>query len=128
MIPPVSCSSHRWSIRLLALAPRRPWSWSPSTKVGSAQLVDHDHDLDHRPGAAVLSDPAPLLEPTHDHDAATLGQGLGGMLGLVTPDDHGEERCLLLPPAGHGHSEYDPGDAALGGADLGVVGEVARRS
>src|SRR5215211_8002985 len=47
------------------------------------------------------------------------------MLGLVAPDDHGEERRLLLPSAAYGHPEPGPGDAALGGADLGVVGEVA---
>src|SRR5215216_4710074 len=49
----------------------------------------------------------------------------GSMLGLVTPHDHGEERRLLLPPPRYRHPEHGPGDAALGGADLGVVGEVA---
>src|SRR5829696_5188435 len=47
------------------------------------------------------------------------------MLGLVAPEDHGEERRLLLPPTADGHPEHGPGDAALGVADLGVVGEVA---
>src|SRR5215218_1910280 len=47
------------------------------------------------------------------------------MLGLVAPHDHGEERRLLLPPARHRHPEHGPGDATLGVADLGVVGEVA---
>ena len=56
---------------------------------------------------------------------AALGQRSGGVLGLVAPDDHGEERRLLLPPAADSHPEGRPGDAALGVADLGVVGEVA---
>src|SRR5215212_8353674 len=47
------------------------------------------------------------------------------MLGLVAPDDHGEERRLVLPTARHGHPEHGPGDPTLGVADLGVVGEVA---
>ena len=47
------------------------------------------------------------------------------MLGLVTPDDQGEERRLLLPPTGDGHPEDGLGDAALGVPQLGVVGEVA---
>jgi hypothetical protein len=56
------------------------------------------HDLHDRAGAAVLGGPAPLLELAHDHDAAALRQGLGCMLGLVAPDDDGEERRLLLSP------------------------------
>src|SRR5918999_5652736 len=47
------------------------------------------------------------------------------MLGLVPPHDHGEERCLLVPPTADGHPEHSPCDAALGVADLGLVGEVA---
>src|SRR5215204_4347534 len=47
------------------------------------------------------------------------------MLGLVAPHDHGEERRLLLPTVRHGHPEHGLGDAALGVADLGLVGEVA---
>src|SRR5918992_2962846 len=47
------------------------------------------------------------------------------MLGLVAPDDHGEERRLLLPPPRHRDPEHGPGDPVLGVADLGVVGEVA---
>src|SRR4029450_11730426 len=34
------------------------------------------------------------------------------------------EGRLLLPAVRHGHPEHGPGDAALGVADLGVVGEV----
>jgi hypothetical protein len=41
------------------------------------------HALHGRAGAAILSGPAPLLKPTHDHDPAALRQGLRGMLGLV---------------------------------------------
>jgi hypothetical protein len=62
--------------------------------AGSPQLVGHD--LDRRAGAAILGRPAPLLEPALDHDPAALRQGLGCMLGLVAPHDHGEERRLLL--------------------------------
>src|SRR4029450_8343638 len=35
------------------------------------------------------------------------------------------EGRLLLPAVRHGHPEHGPGDAALGVADLGVVGQVA---
>jgi len=54
-----------------------------------------------------------------------LASRLPGVLGLVPPDDHGEERRLLVPSARHRHPEDGPGDAALGVADLEVVGEVA---
>ena len=45
-------------------------------------------------------------------DAQDGRSGKGGqrMLGLVTPDDHGEERQFLLPPATGGHPEPGPGD------------------
>ena len=117
---PASASLSGW---LLALAPRRPGRRCRRPTQARPELLGHD--LDHRPGAAVLSRPAPLLESAHDHDPAALGQGLGGVLGLVAPDDDGEERCLLLPPTADGDPEPGPGDAALGGADLGLVGEVA---
>src|SRR5215213_9805226 len=39
-----------------------------------------------------------------------LARELGGMLGLVPPHDHGEERRLLLPPPADGHPEHRPGD------------------
>src|SRR5512133_1625925 len=90
------------------------------------QLIGHD--LDHRAGAPVLRRPAPLLESAHDHDPAALGQRLGGMLGLVAPRDHGEERRLLLPTATDGHPEHGPGDPCLGVADLGILGEVAGKA
>jgi formate dehydrogenase iron-sulfur subunit len=51
------------------------------------------------------------VEPAHHHDPAALGQGLGGVLGLVAPHDHGEERGLL---------------AALAAWPVAVIGEVAR--
>jgi hypothetical protein len=74
-----------------------PWSWSPSpTAVAWPQLLGHD--LDHGPGALILGGPAPLLKPAHDHDPAALAQGLAGVLSLVAPHDHGEERGLLFPP------------------------------
>jgi hypothetical protein len=41
--------------------------------------------------------------------------GLGRVLGLVPPHDHGEERRLLLPPTRHCH----PGDPGLGVATSG---------
>src|SRR4029453_4586979 len=47
------------------------------------------------------------------------------MLGLVAPDAHGEERCLLVLPGADCDPEHGPGDATLGVADLGLVGEVA---
>jgi hypothetical protein len=65
------------------------------------------------------------LEPTDDHHPAALRQRLRGVVGLVAPHDHGEERRLLLPPTRHRHPEHGPGDPGLGVADLGVVGEVA---
>src|SRR5215211_46875 len=112
-----------WSSWLLVLAPRRPGGRRRRPAQAWSQLVGHD--LDDLPGAAVLGRPCPLLESTRDHDPAALGQGLGGVLGLVAPDDHGEERRLLLPAAGDGHPERGPGDPTLGVPQLGVVGEVA---
>ena len=61
----------------------------------------------------------------HNHDPAPLGQGLGGMLGLVTPHEQGEERRFLLSTAGHGHTEHGPGDPAVGVADLGILSGFA---
>jgi hypothetical protein len=77
------------------------------------------HNLDDLAGAVILSGPGPLLEPTHDHDPAPFGQRLGGMLSLVAPHDHGEERQLLLSSTGDGHPEQGPGDPTLGVADRG---------
>jgi len=67
------------------------------------RVLLHRPDLELRPSGRChpqrsLSGPTPLLEPAHYHDPAALGQGLGHMLGLVAPHDHGEERRLLLPP------------------------------
>jgi hypothetical protein len=121
----LACFASRSSHRMVGLATgsccaspcrgrRRPaQAWS--------QLLGHD--LDDGPGAAILGGP-PLLESAHDHDSAAP-LGLAGVLSLVAPDDHGEERRLLLPPTADGHPEHGSGDATLGVADLGVVGEVA---
>jgi hypothetical protein len=120
---------------LVGRPPPAAWGWSATAAVGplparmrlEVQRPELVQAQDHIgvAGLAVLGGPAPLLEPTHDHHAATLGQRLGGMLGLVAPDDDGEERRLLVPATRHGHPEHGPGDAALGVADLGLVGEVA---
>jgi hypothetical protein len=53
-----------------------------------------------------------------------LREGPARVLGLVAPDDHGEERRLLLSSTRDGHPEHGPGDAAVGVADLRVVDEV----
>jgi hypothetical protein len=42
-----------------------------------------------RTGAAILSGPASLLEPAHDHDPAALHKGLRCMLSLIEPHHHG---------------------------------------
>jgi hypothetical protein len=81
---------------LLALAPRLPGRGRRRPPEARPQLVGYD--LHDRAGAAVLGGPAPLQPSAHDHDPAALRQRLGGMLGLVAPHDHGEERRLLLPP------------------------------
>jgi hypothetical protein len=39
---------------------------------------------------------------------------LAGVLGLVAPHDHGEERRLLLPPPRDRHPEHGPGDLYAG--------------
>jgi hypothetical protein len=74
---------------------------------------------------AALQQALAVLEPAHHHDPVALGQGLGGMLGLVAPHHHGEERRLTIPAAGDGHPERRPRDAALGVPQLGLVGEGA---
>src|SRR5215212_5216212 len=83
-----------------------PWWSSPSPTQTRPKLLSHD--LDHRPGAAVLSGPAPLLQPAHDHHPAALRQRLRGGVGLVAPHDHGEERRLLLPRPADCDSEHGP--------------------
>jgi hypothetical protein len=123
LLHPVPALLHGRSTRLLAGVPyhlgrgRRPTKARP-------QLLGHD--LDSRSGAAVLGGPAPLLEPAHDHHAAALQERPRGVLGLVPPHDHGEERRLLIPPTADGHPEHGWGDPGLGVADLGLVGEVAK--
>src|SRR4029450_4641582 len=71
-------------------------------------------------GAAILSGPGPLLESAYDHHPAPLRQRLGHMLGLVAPDDDGEERRLLLPPTRQPAREH--GSARL---DRSVSAEVS---
>jgi hypothetical protein len=91
---PASRSSHRWSSWLLARVFRRPGRGRRRPLEARPQLLGRD--LDHGAGAAVLGGPCPLLESAHDHHPGALRQGLRGMLGLVPPDNHGEERRLLL--------------------------------
>ena len=109
---------------------RRRSCWrAPVERLPSAGLAPAPRPaLDHRVGAAVLSGPSALLEPAHDHDPAALRQRLRGVLGLVPPDDDGEERRLLLPRARHRHPEHGPGDPRLGVPQLGVRRSGCRRS
>src|SRR5215207_11006514 len=120
LLRPRLAPSRHGSNWLVAFAARRPHRRPPQAWP---QLLGRD--LDHGSGAAILSGPGALLEPTDYHDPAAPAQGFGRMLGLVAPDDDGEERRLLLPPARDGHPEHGPGDAAVGMPQLGVVGEVA---
>src|SRR5215218_1488487 len=82
-IPPRRCGerspARRSSNSLFAGArngPRRSGGRPPQARP---QLLGHD--LDHRPGAAVLSGPGPRLEPTADHHPAAPGQRLSRVLG-----------------------------------------------
>jgi hypothetical protein len=65
---PCPAPSHRWSSWPPLLAPRRPGRRRPPQAW--PQLLGHD--LDDRSGAAVLSGPAPLLEPAHDASSRLL--------------------------------------------------------
>src|SRR5215211_773120 len=120
LLHPRPAPPHRSSWLLAARGPGRARRRPPKTWP---QLLGHD--LHDGSGAAVLSRPGPLLEPTHDHDPAALRQRLGGVLGLVAPHHDGEERRLLVLPGADGHPEDGPGDAGLVVPQLGVVGEVA---
>ena len=123
------CSSTRVrtvaSLVELATAPgcASPWSSSPSPIADSAPAPRPrpprriGRCRSQRSSCAAGAGPRP--------PPAALGQRLGGMLGLVAPHDHGEERRLLLPTARHRHPEHGPCNAALGVAHLGLVGEVA---
>ncbi len=72
-------------------------------------------------------------EPADDDGAVALGEGLGGVLGLVAPDVDAEEAGLAVAPGAvgvldalvDGQSEVGDGGAVLGEAQLGLVGEVA---
>ena len=92
---PASRPPNRWSSRLLALAPRRPGRDRRRPPQAWPQLLGHD--LHQGPGAAVLVGPGPLLESTTTNTRLPLARDCAGMLGLVAPHDHGEERRLLLP-------------------------------
>jgi hypothetical protein len=88
------------------------WSWWPSPIAGSGPAPRPRHS------------PLPTgVGPRPRPGCPSRATGWHAQPGA--PDDHGEERRLLLPPARHGHPEHGPGDPALGVADLGVVGEVA---
>jgi hypothetical protein len=92
-------------------------------RLGPQRLGD---DLDHLAGAAILGGPGALLEPAHHHHhAAALGQRLGGVLGLVAPDHHGEERRLTIAPAGDGTRNVARAMPPSVQRTSGVVGEVA---
>jgi hypothetical protein len=120
-------AASRASHRLVELATgpgsSSPWSSSPSPSAGSAPAPQPAprppsgcrHPERSKPAAGADPRPPP----------GCLGQRLAGMVGLFAPHDDGEKRRLLLPPARDGHPEPGPGDAVVGVADLGVVGEVA---
>src|SRR5215218_1620193 len=89
-------------------------------------------ELGHRPLLPLGGLPAALPQPAGDHDPVALAQGLGQVLGLPAPHVDLEERgvavaplAVLLDTLGHGHPEVGDGDAVVGEADLGVVGQVA---
>jgi hypothetical protein len=96
MLRPRPAPSHPWSSWLPVLTPRGPGRRRRRPTEARPQLLGQH--FDRGSGTAVLSGPAPLLEPAHDHDPAALRQRLGCMLCLVAPHDHGEEGRLLLPP------------------------------
>jgi hypothetical protein len=75
-------------------APSTAWTRRRGTPACFAHIPHRR--LAGRAGAAVLGRPAPLLEPTHDHDPAALRQRLGRMLGLVAHPGRG--RRSRLPP------------------------------
>jgi hypothetical protein len=101
----------------------RPWSGSRLPSKGSARAPrprpPRRIGCCHPPRSRLAAGADPRPPP------GCPAQGLRGMLGLVVPDDHGEERRLLLPPPRHRHPERRPSDPTLGIANLGLVGEVA---
>jgi hypothetical protein len=109
----------------LATAPGSawPWSWSPSPSAGS---VPAPRPPPRPPaGRCRPRGPAPLLQPADHHHPAALRQRHRGMLGLVTPDHHREERRLTITAARHRHPQRRPRDPAFAVADLRGLGEVA---
>jgi hypothetical protein len=69
--------------------------------------------------------PTLLLELSHDQHPAALDQGLRGMLGLVAPHDHGEERRLLAPCGPTPPPGTSPGRCRCRYSRPRLVGEVA---
>src|SRR5215211_1513495 len=63
--------ARRSSSSLLAGARGGPCRSGGRPSQARPELVGHD--LNGLPGAAILSGPAPLLEPAHDHDPAAFG-------------------------------------------------------
>ena len=55
-------------------------------------------DLGDRPLVALGGLPAALAEPPGDHDPVALGQGVGQVLGLPTPDVDLEEAGVAVAP------------------------------
>src|SRR5215218_9148891 len=89
-------------------------------------------DLGDRPLVALGGLPGPLAEPPGDHDAVTLGQGVGQVLGLAAPHIHLEKRGLTVTPLtilldalGHGDPQVGDRGAGVGEAQLGGLDQVA---
>src|SRR5262245_50942217 len=53
------------------------------------------HDLDHVPLLAVLGLPVPGLKPSLDHHRAAFVEVFAARLGLLPPNDDGEETRLV---------------------------------
>jgi hypothetical protein len=73
-----------------------------------------------------------LKSPAGDHHPVPLGQGVGQVLGLASPDIHAQERgvavaslTVLLDPLGDRHRIFRHGDAVLGEAELGVSPQLS---
>src|SRR5215211_4662801 len=63
---------------------------------GDADLVGLD--LGDRPLLSFGGLPAALAEPTGDHDAVALGEGVGQVLGLAAPDVDAQEAGVAVAP------------------------------
>jgi hypothetical protein len=100
-----------------------PWSWSPSPNEGSAPAPQpppprpSGRCRPRRSSSAAGADPRP-----------PPGCPWPGTARRARPGPATRPRRRTTPPAPcarHRHPEHGPGDAAVGVADLGVVGEVA---